>query len=73
MLYIDATYLYDHSKSQPLPCDEIKVEKNIGLKEKLVTQHDNEIGYFVEVDLKYPDSIKEKTKIFPISQEIKKN
>ena len=27
--------------------------------------HDNEIGYFIEVDLKYPDNRKEKSKIFP--------
>ena len=33
---------------------------------------DNEIGYFLEVDLKYPDNIKEKTKHFPFCPENKK-
>ena len=33
---------------------------------------DNGIGYFLEVDLKYPDNIKEKTKNFPFCPENKK-
>ena len=35
------------------------------LDETLNTSDDSDIGYFIEVDLKYPDDIKEKTKIFP--------
>ena len=36
------------------------------------TLDDSFIGYFIEVDLKYPDNIKEKTKNFPFCPESKK-
>ena len=42
------------------------------LEEILYTPDDNEIGYFLEVDLKYPEKIKEKTKKFPFCPESKK-
>ena len=42
------------------------------LEEILNTPDDNEIGYFLEVDLKYPGNIKEKTKHFPFCPENKK-
>ena len=35
------------------------------------TRH-SEIGYFLDVDLKYPDNIKQKTKYFPFCPENKK-
>ena len=72
ILYIDATNLYGHSMSQMLPFDEIKFEKDICLEEILNTPDDSDIGYFLEVDLKYPDNIKEKTKHFPFCPENKK-
>ena len=72
ILYIDATNLYGHSMSQFLPYDEIKFEKDISLEQILNTPDDNDIGYFLEVDLKYPDNIKQKTKYFPFCPENKK-
>ena len=42
------------------------------MEEILNTPDDNEIGYFLEVDLKYPDNIKEKTKHFPFCPDNKK-
>ena len=72
ILYKDSNNLYGHSMSQFLPYDEIKFEKDICLEEILNTSHDNEIGYFLEVDLKYPDDIKQKTKYFPFCPENKK-
>ena len=69
---MDATNLYGHSMSQMLLSDETKFEKDICLEEILNTPDDNEIGYFLEVDLKYPDNIKEKTKNFPFCPEKKK-
>ena len=65
ILYIEATNLHGHSMSQMLLYDEIKFEKDNCLKEILNIPDYNEIGYFIEVELKYPDNIKEKTKIFP--------
>ena len=41
------------------------------LEEVLNTQVDSDIGFFVEVDLRYSDKIKEKTKSFPFCPENK--
>ena len=58
--------------SEPLPNDVIKFDKNIKLEDILITPDDSDIGYFVEVDLIYPDNIKKKTKNFPFAPENKK-
>ena len=78
ILFIDATNLYGHSISQFLPYDEIEMWH--GHPDKywnwldiiLNTPDDSEIGYFFEVDLKYPDNIKQKTKYFPFCPKNKK-
>ena len=67
ILYIDANNLYGHSMSELLPYDEIKFDRNVELEDVLNTPDDSDIGYFVEADLIYPDSIKEKTKNFPFA------
>ena len=72
ILYIDANNLYGHSMSQPLPFDEIKFDNNVTLEDILNTPDDSDIGYFVEVDLTYPNNIKEKTKNFPFGPVNKK-
>ena len=75
---MDATNLYGHSMSQFLPYDEIEMWHGRPdlymdkLEEILNTLDDSFIGYFIEVDLKYPDNIKEKTKNFPFCPESKK-
>ena len=66
---MDYTNLYGHSMSQPLPYNEIEFDKNVKLEEILNTLDDNDIGYFIEVDLTYPDNIKEKTKNYPFAPE----
>ena len=73
ILYIDANNLYGHSMSQPLPYDEIKFDENVKLEDILDTPNDSDNGYFIEVDLKYPNNIKEKTKSLPYAPENKKN
>ena len=76
--YADDTNLYGHSMSQFLPYDEIEMwhghpDKYWNwLEEILNTPDDSEIGYFLEVDLKYPDDIKQKPKYFPFCPENKK-
>ena len=78
IMYADATNLYGHSMSQFLPYDVIEMWH--GDPDKywrwldiiLNTPDDSEIGYFLEVDLKYPDEIKQKTKYFPFCPENKK-
>ena len=78
ILYVDANNLYGHSISQMLPYDEIEMWHGHPdllmnwLGEILNTPDDNEIGYFLKVDLKYPDNIKEKTKNFPFCPENRK-
>ena len=76
--YVDATNLDGHSMSQMLPYDEIEMWHGHPdkywkwLDEILNTPDDSEIGYFLEVDLKYFDDIKEKTRYFPFCPENKK-
>ena len=72
ILYIDANNLYGLSMSEPLPYDEIKFDNDVKLEDILNTPDDSDKRYFVEVDLKYPDSIKEKTKNFPFAPVNKK-
>ena len=72
ILYIDANNLYGWAMSESLPYDEIKLDTNVELEDILNTPDDSDIGYFIEVDLTYPDSIKEKTKNFPFAPENKK-
>ena len=69
---MDATNLYGPSIPQMLLYDEIKFENDICLGEILNTPDDNEVGYFLSNDLKYPIFIKEKTKKFPFCPENKK-
>ena len=73
ILYIDATNLFGHSMSESLPYDEIKFYNNVELEDILLTPDDVDIGYFIEVDLKSPDNIKEKTKNSPFAPVNKKN
>ena len=72
ILYIDANNFYGHSMSQPLPFDELKFDDNDKLEDLLNTPDDSNIGYFIEVDLIYPNNIKEKTKNFPFAPVNKK-
>ena len=58
--------------SQSLPFDEIKFDQNVKLEDILITPDDSDIGYFIEVNLTYPDNIKEKTKYFPFAPVNKK-
>ena len=58
--------------SQYLPYDEIQFDNNVTLEDILKTPDDSDIGYFIEVDLTYPNIIKEKTKNFPFAPMNKK-
>ena len=76
--YADATNLYGHSMSQFLPYDEIEMwhghpDKHWRWSDIILnTPDDADIGYFLEIDLKYPDDMKQKTKYFPFCPENKK-
>ena len=72
ILYVDANNLYGYSMSEPLPYDEIKFDITVKLDDILCTPDDSDIGYFVELDLIYPDNIKGKTKYLPFAPVNKK-
>ena len=72
ILYIDANNLYGHSMSEPLPYDEIKFDNNIKLEDILTAPDDSDIGYFIELDLTYPNKKKRKQKISHLLLFIKK-
>ena len=77
IIYMDATNLYGHSMSQLLPFDEIEMWHGHPdpymhkLEEILINPDELDNSYFVEVGLKYPENIKEKTKTFPFAPEKK--
>ena len=77
ILYMDATNFYGHSMSQPLPYDETEMWHRHPdlymnkLEEILYTPCDSDFGFLVEVDLRYPNNMKEKTKNFPFCPETK--
>ena len=68
LFYVDATDLYGHSMSQMLPYDEVEMWNGHPdlytnkLGKILNTPDDSDTVYFIEVDLKHPDKIKEKNK-----------
>ena len=77
ILYMDANNFYGYSMFQPLPYDEIEMWRGHPdtfmnwLGEILNSPDDSDIGFFIEVNLNYPDNIKEKTKNFPFAPENK--
>ena len=71
ILYADFNNFYGHSMSQPLPSDEIKFDKIDKLEDILKTPEGSDIGYFVEVDLRYLDKKKIKQKISHLLLKIK--
>ena len=58
ILYKDANNWYGWAMSEYLPYDEIISDKNVKLEDILITTDDSDIGYFIEVDLNYPDNTK---------------
>ena len=71
ILFIGANSLYGHSMSQKLLYDENKIDGNVKLEDNLPTPVDSDIGYLLEVDSKYPEERKDKTKNFPFYPGIK--
>ena len=65
ILYIDANNSYGWAMCLYLPFDEFKFVSQSKLDDILNTPDDSEYGYFIEVDLRYPNNIK-KNKTFSI-------
>ena len=77
IIYMDATNLYGQSMSQKLPYDETEMWRGEPdlymnkLEKFFKIPDDADIGYFIEVDLNYPDE--KKAKKFPFAPENKKS
>ena len=69
LIYLEATNLFGHSKSQPLPFDEIETWPGHldfymnKFKKILNTPDDSDVGNFLDVDLRY---LKTKKKNFEL-------
>ena len=61
ILYVNANNLHGWAMSEYLPYDEIKFDRNVKSEDFLKTPDDSNNCYFIEVNLTYPDNIKEKT------------
>ena len=70
-LYIDTKILNGHSMSQILPYDEIKIDRSVTFEDKLNYPDDNDVQFFVEVDLSYPNDKEGKSEIFQFCLENK--
>ena len=57
---------------QCLPYGEFKEDNDINIEDILNTKDDNDIGYVILADLKYPKQIKERTKHLPLCPQNKK-
>ena len=71
ILYTDANNLYGWAMSQYSPYDDIKFDGDVKLEDILNTSDDSEVGYFVELDLKCPEGIRDQTKKCPFCPENK--
>ena len=77
ILYMDATNIYGYSMSQPLLYYKISMLHGHPdlymnwLEQISKTPDDCDSGYFIEVDLNFPDNLKGKTKNFPFCPENK--
>ncbi len=65
LMYWDANNLYCWAMSQPLPFKDLKFENNITLENILETSDNNDVGYYVECDLSYPEELHDKFKEYP--------
>ena len=71
ILYLDANNWFGWAMSEYLPYDEVKFDRNVKFKDILNTPDASDFGYFIEVDLKYPDNMKDKLQNFPFAPEKK--
>ena len=78
ILYFDANNLYCHSLSRPLLYGEVESfygrwDLFVNKSEKMLTNPvDSNNGYFLEVDLRYPDNWTKKWRMFKFVQRIRK-
>ena len=69
--HYDANNVHGWAMDGSLPYDEFEFVKNVKLENLLKTEEDYDIGYSIEIDLQFPDEIKEKRKYFQFCPESK--
>ena len=71
IMYLDANSLYPWAMSQPLPTSNFEWVENIDrLREKILDHPDNDSkGYFLEVDLEYPEKLHDYHNDYPLAPE----
>ena len=69
LLYLDACNLYGMALSKPLPQSNFKFVQNVDLDKILATPVDSPVGYFVEADVEYPESLHDAHSGFPLAPE----
>ena len=57
MSYLDMNYLYGWAKSEYLPYERFKQLKNVDEFDVMSISKKRLIGYFLKVDLEYPDEL----------------
>ena len=67
--YLDMNNLYGWPMSQYLPCGRFKWLKNIDKFDIMSISEKSSIGYFLEVDLEYPEELHELHNDFPLAPE----
>ena len=67
--YLDMNNLYGWAMSEYLPCGRFKWLKNIDKFDIMSINDKSPIGYFLEVDLEYPDELHELHNDYPLAPE----
>ena len=69
IIYLDKNNLYGWTMSEYLPYGEFEWLKNIDEFDVMSINKKSEIGYFLEVDIEYPDELHELHKNYPLASE----
>ena len=67
--YLDMNNLYDWAMSEYLPYGGFKWLKNVDEFDVMSISEKSPIGYFLEIDLKYPDELHELQNDYPLAPE----
>ena len=67
--FLDKNNLYSWSMSEYLPYKEFECLKNVDGFDVNSINEKSEIGYFLEVDLEYPDELHELSNDYPLAPE----
>ena len=67
--YLDKNNLYGWSMSEYLPYEQFKWLKNVDELDVMSINEKSDVGYILEVDLKYPDKLHELHNDYPLALE----